>query len=596
MRCRRQRNRSGDRGSLAGHHPSADRPRRRHDEAVTLVVETKHGALLYQWQKDGFDIPGAIESTYTLDPVLPLDQGEYVVIVSNDCGDVPSDPITLALVEPPRTTRVSVDSLGRQANDGSGGGGMSADGRFVVINSAANLAGGFDDDFSNAFVHDRQTATTIQVDMNPDGPNANNDSAVAVMSKGERWVAIESRASNLVSGDTNDARDIFLVRTTTRKVVRISVNELGEQGNGDSSAPSISDVGRYIAFQSDADNLVAGDGNGASDVFVYNRESETTVRVSLSSLGVEGSGPSRAPRISDDGRYVVFESEADNLVAGDANGAADVFVHDRDPDGNGVFDEGNGTTVAVSLNSAGELGNGHSLSPSFSADGMLIAFASEGTNLDPDDVFSAPDAYIHDQFSGQTYLAARKSDGTAINNVTGPVISGDGRVIAFASGVGNIVPGDTNGVADVFVRDLAAGQVSRVSINAHGGQADRDCLQPSISSNGGLAAFESRAGTLILDQDNRGQNIFLHQRAECNDARWEEGPATCSRRQPTAPRSAPWPAATPRQSINGARTASISAARPIARSRSTGFGPKTKASTMSSRPTSSAQSSAIRPA
>src|SRR5262245_28995202 len=238
---------------------------------------------------------------------------------------------------------------------------------------------------------------------------------------------------------------------------RASVSSSGAQGNrdsGDAHPPSVSADLRFVAFESDASNLVASDTNHASDVFVHDRTSGATVRVSVDSAGVEGDRTSEQPSISMDGRYVAFVSFATNLVGGDSNGAADVFLRDRDPDGNGIFDEANATTTRISVKTGGVQSNGHSFGPSISADGMKIAFFSFATNLVASDTNGDWDVFVHDQGSATTTrVSVNSSGGEANGNSTWPALSSDGSTVAFESFASNLVAGDGNGLYDVFVHE-----------------------------------------------------------------------------------------------------------------------------------------------
>jgi Tol biopolymer transport system component len=171
--------------------------------------------------------------------------------------------------------------------------------------------------------------------------------------------------------------------TTTR----VSVSSAGEQANSYSWFPAISADGRWVAFWSWANNLVTGDTNGTFDVFLYDRQTGNTTRVSVGSGGTEGNGESGPPSINADGRYVAFRSSASTLVAGDTNGVSDIFVHDRHV----------GTTTRVSLGPGEAQGNGHSSGAAISADGRWVAFSSAASNLVPADVNALQDVFVHDR-------------------------------------------------------------------------------------------------------------------------------------------------------------------------------------------------------
>jgi Tol biopolymer transport system component len=179
------------------------------------------------------------------------------------------------------------------------------------------------------FVRDTVTGRTTRVSVSSRERQANAGSQQASISADGRYVAFVSFASNLVAGDTNGTWDVFMRDTAKGKTTRVSVSSGGQQGNDQSGTPSISADGRYVAFYSYASNLVAGDTNGKADVFVRDTVTGRTTRVSVSSRERQGNGYSYEPSISTDGRYVAFYSLASNLVAGDTNTAGDIFVRDR---------------------------------------------------------------------------------------------------------------------------------------------------------------------------------------------------------------------------------------------------------------------------
>jgi Tol biopolymer transport system component len=227
------------------------------------------------------------------------------------------------------TTRVSVDSLGRQANGPSYSPAVSSDGRFVAFESdATNLVTGDTNGKRDVFVHDATTRGTTRVSVDSLGRQANGPSYSPAISADGRIVAFESDATNLVTGDTNGKRDIFVYDMTTRGTTRVSLTSTGVQANGSSFNAASSADGRFVAFESDATNLVAGDSNLKRDVFVRDVVMGSTARASVDSSDRQALGASSGPAISGDGRLVAFESDAVNLVPGDTNGKRDVFVHD----------------------------------------------------------------------------------------------------------------------------------------------------------------------------------------------------------------------------------------------------------------------------
>jgi Tol biopolymer transport system component len=299
-------------------------------------------------------------------------------------------------------------------------------------------------------------------------------------------------------------------------LARVSVATGGTQGNHDSGADhaaSISSDLRFVAFESLASNLIASDTNHVSDVFVHDRTSGDTVRISVDSSGNEADRDSYSPSISGDGRFVAFASDADDLVTGDSNRLTDIFVRDRDPDGNGIYDEANATTTRVSVKTGGTQSNGASLGPSISNDGMLIAFFSFASNLVGSDANGDWDVFVFDQGGlSTTRVSVTSSGGEANGNSEWPAISSDGSTVAFESFASNLVASDANGVFDVFVHDLSNGATGRVSISSAGGEADKASYLPSISSDGSVVAFESDATNLVAGDTNSYTDVFLRDR------------------------------------------------------------------------------------
>ena len=359
------------------------------------------------------------------------------------------------------TRRVSVSSSGAQAvgsDTGSVGPAISGNGRFVAFTSgASNLVPGDSDFLDDIFVRDLQNDSTSRVSLNSSEAPANDNSGNAAISRGGRYVAFDSFATNLVPNDTNAKRDVFVRDRQIGTTLRMSISSAGAQGNGflGSSGPAISADGCCVAFVSDATNLVSDDTNGVEDIFVRDRRNGRTERVSVSSAEVQGDGDSLVSAISGDGRYVAFGSFATNLVSGDTNGAEDSFVRDRQ----------NGTTERVSVSSAGQQGNpppGSFLSGlAISRNGRFVAFTSEASNLAPNDTNAKRDVFVRDRQNGTTLRMSVSSAAAQGNGFLGsvdPAIGADGRFVAFCSDVANLVPSDTNDVADIFVRDRHPGR------------------------------------------------------------------------------------------------------------------------------------------
>jgi hypothetical protein len=281
------------------------------------------------------------------------------------------------------------------------------------------------------------------------GAQGNFSSISPAISADGRIVVFGSFANNLVAGDWNFQADIFVHDRSTGITERVSVDSSGAEGNGNSNHADVSADGRFVAFESESTNLVAGDSNGVIDVFVHDRMTGITERVSVDSSGAEGNGPSGTfggLAISADGRIVAFESNASNLVAGDTNGVSDVFVHDRST----------GLTERVDVDSFGAEANYGGSIPSISADGQSVTFASSATNLVAGDTNNAGDVFVHDRstgFTGRVSVDSSGAEGNGLSGNSGLAISADGQIVAFESLASNLVAGDTNGYTDVFVRE-----------------------------------------------------------------------------------------------------------------------------------------------
>jgi cold shock CspA family protein len=494
------------------------------------------------------------------------------------------------------TVRVSVDSNGAQVNNGSTTPAVSQSGRYVTFQSTdGNLVADDTNGLTDIFVHDRDAdedgtydeaadIATVRVNVKSDGSQASSgSSSEPAISDDGRFVVFQSNASNLVAGDTNGLTDIFVHDRDADEdgtydeiadiaTVRVSVTSAGAQASGGSSTePAISGDGRFVVFQSIASNLVAGDTNGVTDIFVHDRDADedgtydetgdiATVRVSVKSDGSQASGgASSASTISDDGRFVVFQSVASNLVAGDTNGVTDVFVHDRDTDEDGIYDETeNISTVRVSVKSDGSQAvSGTSTEAAISDDGRFVVFQSSDGGLVTGDTNGLTDVFVHDRDTDEdgiydetgnisTVRVSVKSDGSQASGgiSSGAAVSGNGRLVVFQANASNLVTSDTNGLTDVFVHDRDAdedgvydeqgqsGAVATVRANvaSDGTQASGGSTSaPAISETGRYAVFQSNAGNLVTGDTNGSGDIFVRDLEASTDGDTEEPtPSTSS--------------------------------------------------------------------
>jgi Tol biopolymer transport system component len=403
-------------------------------------------------------------------------------------------------------TRISVDSEGWSGNGASQAAVLSANGRYLAFQSEANnLIENDTNGHTDIFIYDRITQICQRVSVSSQQAPANFVSYFPTVSGDGQWIAFQSDAFNLVANDSNSTTDIFLHQRDFARTIMISINSQGEQGNSTSSEPSISADGRYIAFHSYASNLVANDTNKKSDIFVYERETGTLSRVSVRSKGEQVNGPSFGAAINENGRFIAFSSDANDLVDNDNNEVIDVFVHDR-----AMLE-----TVRVSVNSEGEAGNDASYYASISADGRMVAFQSRATNLVAGDSNEVEDIFVHNLETGETQRVSVNDKGIAGEAASfAPQISGNGRFVVFNSNADNLVADDDNQGTDVFVYDLAEKNIRRLTLNSQNDRNPRAALYaPSISYDGRWAAFESKAWNLVANDFNEAMDIFLYDRA-----------------------------------------------------------------------------------
>ncbi len=444
---------------------------------------------------------GTISGTPTT-ATNPAYQG--TITVTDAAGQATSNPLTINVR--PRTDLASVGTNGNPATGGNSSDvSLSQDGRYAVFTSAAtNLVANDTNGVSDIFLQDRQAGTITRVSVNAAGQEANGNCSRPSISPDGRFVAFQSAATNLVAGDTNSAQDVFLFDRdaapgSAQRLVLVSVSSGNAQGNAASGGAAVSADGRFVAFDSDATNLVASDSNADADVFLRDLQAGQTTRISVANGGVQATGgDSVNPAMSTDGNIIVFESEATNLVAGDSNGAQDVFVHDRQA----------GTTTRVSVATGGAQATGASNTVAMSGDGRFVAFQSVATDLVAGDTNGVSDAFVVDRQLNQIsrVSVASGAPGTEGNGASSkPTISSDGRYVAFESNASNLLAGgaDSNGVADVFVRDRQTNQTSRVSVDSTGAQATGGASgSPGISGDGRFIGYVTGATNLIPGDTN----------------------------------------------------------------------------------------------
>jgi Tol biopolymer transport system component len=411
------------------------------------------------------------------------------------------------------TTLVSHNPHGQVGLEGSLRPSISADGRFIAFYSLAHdLVPGDTNNQADVFLYDRVADQNTRVSVDSSGAQGNGGSRLRgdAISADGRFVAFQSDAPNLVAGDTNAALDVFVHDRQSGRTTRVSVDSGGVQGDGDSWGGSISADGRFVAFWSYATNLVPGDSNGRADVFVRDLHSGQTTLVSVGAFGTPGDGDSQYPCISADGRIVAFHSRATTLVPGDTNHADDVFVHDRVT----------GTTTRVSIGPTGAEADGGSDFAALSADGRFIAFESGATNLVANDTNGTLDVFVRDLVTRETQRVSVGRGGVQANDSSGAAsLSRDGRIVAFYSNATNLFPNDANASTDVFVHDRLTASTTLVSIDSNGVQADNWSVEPVLSADGRYVAFWSQADNLVpanIYDFNLASDVFLRDRGDAS--------------------------------------------------------------------------------
>jgi len=383
---------------------------------------------------------------------------------------------------------------------------ISGDGRYVVFSSeASNLVPNDTNNAADIFLLDTQNGSVKRLSIATDGTQASSDSYGAVISANGQKVAFYSFASNLVSNDTNVRTDIFVHDIATATTTRVSVDSGGNQANSFGNGamhPSISADGTRIAFQAHADNLVPNDTNGAFDVFVHDLATGITTRASVTSTGGEANANCLDACISGDGNHVAFTAQATNMVPGDTNGYDDIFLRD-------LVDN---TTTHVSVADDETAGNQPVNHASVSHDGNRVAFASNSLWWTLDDTNINYDIFVRDIAAGTTVLASRNTAGDVQDggvDIQG-AISSDGTHVAFATAATNLVAGDTPGTVDVFVRNLSTGVTTLASQGPAGIIGNGTSKVPALSSNGNRVAFVSEASNLVTGDTNGVSDLFVH--------------------------------------------------------------------------------------
>jgi Tol biopolymer transport system component len=380
---------------------------------------------------------------------------------------------------------------------------VSLDGRYVSFQSTDDsLVLGDVNGFEDVFLRDLQTGVTELVSVATSGAGGDGASNVARMSPDARFVAFASTAKTIATPpQVGNARDIFLRDRTAGTTTLISVSTGGGEANGASFLPDVSDDGNRVVFESSASNLVAEDGNGKTDVFLRDLALGKTFMLSLSTSGTGGNQASRNAVISADGDFVVFDSNATDLVAGDTNNKRDVFV----------FDVNAATLERVSLGPGGVEGDKDSRFPDISADGNLALFVSSATNLIVGDTNGWQDIFVRDRAAGITELVSKSAAGSLANYSSfGAQLSDDGRYVAISTGATNLTVPPTPKLVGMVRVDRATGQVDPTALSHCNLPLLVIPVTEAISADGSAVAFASESAHAVAGDVNGTLDVFLH--------------------------------------------------------------------------------------
>jgi Tol biopolymer transport system component len=427
--------------------------------------------------------------------------------------------------------RISEDASGTGGNQNSDFPSVDATGTLAVFSSnATNLVPGVTVTVDNLFLHDSTDGSLQLLALDPHVPGTETAATYPVISGDGDWVVFRSAAAGLTpEGNATSVYQVYLANLQTGAITLVSKSPADAPGNGSTNLYSststtldvrkhpfsVSQDGRFVAFHSSATNLIASDTNSDTDIFLYNRDADSLIRIDEAHTGVESIGESYNPSVSADGRYVAYVSQKPDLVPGDSNGFADVFRYDRIT----------GTTVRVSVADDGSEADGPALNCSIAGDGNLVAFDGYASNLiGAGDTNGYPDCFVRDVASGSTTRVSVTSDGSQTvpfdfgykldGSSFGPAISADGRHVAFTSYAANLDPAvQFPPVSTVFlpneklyIHNRDSGEtVALIPVN----NADAYAETPLLSADGRVAALWSQSAVLIADDNNARYDAFL---------------------------------------------------------------------------------------
>jgi hypothetical protein len=388
----------------------------------------------------------------------------------------------------------------------------SQDGRYIAyVSAATNLVSSDTNGQTDIFVRDRLNGTTTMLSVSSSGVQANGPSNRAQISANGRYVTFESTATNLVSGDTNAKSDIFVRDQVLNTTQLVSSSSAGVIGNDYSGEPDISADGKHVVFNSYATNLVSSPSITYNGVYVKNLSSGEVKLVSKSASGVAPNALINTPSISCEGRFIIFSSGANNLVSGDPN-----YPLVKNKQRIYLVDMLNGGTLDYLTGTADK-----SMSPGqISCNGNYIPLVSAASNIVSGDTNLVNDTFLYDRINSsfeRISISSTGTEGNGANYGESMSVSNDGKFVTFASTATNMVSGDTNGKVDVFLRNRQAGTTEVISMNASSVLGDGDSLDAAISYDGRYVSYTSAATNLVSGYGTTANAVYSSQTGAGND-------------------------------------------------------------------------------
>ena len=372
-------------------------------------------------------------------------------------------------------TRVSVSSSGEESDDYSYKPSVSWDWKYTVYYSNATNLIEWDTNYEyDVFLYNKDTNETSLVSKSSAWIQSNAWSKNPHINWSGTYVVYHSDSNNLVTSDTNWKRDIFLFNIETQETNLVSKSSLGTQWNGFSNNAIINWDGKYIVYESTSSNLVVWDTNAKSDIFLYNRDTEETILISKSSTGVLWNNNSTNAFISWNGKYIVYESDSDNLVESDTNEKRDIFLYNIETQ----------ETTLINKSTSWIQANSYSYAPTISWDGKYIVYYSYATNLIEWSLNGFANIFLYNRETEETSLISKTSSGELWDGYSYfPYISSDGKFITFYSYASNFVIWDTNSISDIFVYNIETEEIELISKSWSSELWDSGSSLPAISSN-----------------------------------------------------------------------------------------------------------------